>query len=169
MEAHSGDDGTVGHGVRGLSGSERIEGSQNADLATVVHGRVTEGKDFKFQLAEYGSCVPSGKASALRKVGPGPSLPGSATFRDRENRAPDGDWPARDDGSPPCRMLAHSAGGCGLRKNPLNAQGGGSLETLKRSKNPIKPTKPLRKLETDRVINDKNEEITGLVAAWLTM
>jgi hypothetical protein len=66
-------------------------------------------------------------------------------------------------------MLGHSAGGCGLRKNPFNAQGGGSLETLKRSKNPIKPAKLLRKLKTDRVINDKNEEKTGLVAAWLTI
>ncbi len=50
MEAHTGDDGAVGHGVRRLSGGDRIEGSQNADLAAVVHGRVTEGKDFQFQL-----------------------------------------------------------------------------------------------------------------------
>jgi hypothetical protein len=35
--------------------------------------------------------------------------------------------------------------------------------------NPIKPTQPLQTLQTDRVINDKNEEKTGLVAAWLTM
>ena len=57
VKAHSGDDGTVGNGARGLGGGERIEGSPNADLAAAVHGRVTEGKDFKFQPAKYESCV----------------------------------------------------------------------------------------------------------------
>ena len=58
VKAHSGDDGTVGNGARGLGSGERIEGSPNADLAAVVHGRVTEGKDFKFQPAQSESCVP---------------------------------------------------------------------------------------------------------------
>ncbi len=64
MEPHSGDDGAVGHRVRSLGCSDRIEGSQNADLAAVVHGRVTEGKDFKFQHPQYGRSGDPGKASA---------------------------------------------------------------------------------------------------------
>ena len=63
VEPHAGDDGTVGHGIRSFSGGDGIEGSQNADLAAVVHGRVTEGKDFKFQRTQYGSPVDLGKAS----------------------------------------------------------------------------------------------------------
>jgi len=64
MEVHSGDNGTVGHGVRGLSGGDRIEGSQNADLTALIHGRVTEGKDFKFQNTKDGMCRAPGTASA---------------------------------------------------------------------------------------------------------
>ena len=58
----------MGHGVRGLGSCDRIEGSQNADLATVVHGRVTKGEDFKFQRTQYGMDANPGKASAEPKV-----------------------------------------------------------------------------------------------------
>ncbi len=64
MEPHPGNDRAVGHGVRGLGCRDRIKGSQNADLAAVVHGRVTEGEDFKFQRTQYGMDANPGKASA---------------------------------------------------------------------------------------------------------
>ena len=46
MEAHAGHDRAVGDGVGDFSRGHRVEGAQNADLATVVHGGVTEGKNF---------------------------------------------------------------------------------------------------------------------------
>ena len=40
VEAHPGDDGAVADGVGGLRCGNRVEGSQDADLPAVVHGRV---------------------------------------------------------------------------------------------------------------------------------
>ena len=59
MEAHTGDDGAVGDGVGDFGRGHRVEGAQNADLAAVVHGRVTEGKDFQFQ--RQASCARFGR------------------------------------------------------------------------------------------------------------
>ena len=59
VEAHAGDDCAVGDGVGDFGRGHRVEGAQNADLATVVHGGVTEGKDFQFQ--REASCARFGR------------------------------------------------------------------------------------------------------------
>ena len=64
VEAHPRHHGAMGDGVGGLRRSHGVEGAQDADLAAVVHGRVTEGKDFKFQHPQYGRSGDPGKASA---------------------------------------------------------------------------------------------------------
>ena len=138
MEAHSSDNGTVGHGVRGLGGSDRIEGSQNADLAAVVHGRVTQGKDFKFQRPQYGRCDASGKASALPKswvlcLQTRCRHPMSSRKRCSRLRLP-----TPRPRQPTCGMRGQSVGG---RSNRLIAKPGSRFETLERSKNPIKQQK----------------------------
>ncbi len=55
VEAHAGDDRAVGDSVGHFGRGHGVEGPQNADLTTVVHGGVTECKDFQFQ--QTASCA----------------------------------------------------------------------------------------------------------------
>ena len=64
VEAHAGDHRAVGDGVGDFGRGHGVEGAQNADLATVVHGGVTEGKDFQFQRGHHALGSDAGKGWA---------------------------------------------------------------------------------------------------------